>query len=55
MGVESVGDFQDKLTKKHPSWGEVLKKSQKAGGISARLASKGSYESSTQSAISDPD
>tara|TARA_B100000965_G_scaffold354130_1_gene330450 strand:+ start:425 stop:730 length:306 start_codon:yes stop_codon:yes gene_type:complete len=55
MGVESVGDFQDKLAKKHPSWGEVLKKSQKAGGISARLASKGSYESSTQSAVSDPD
>ena len=55
MGVESVGDFQDKLTKKHPSWGEVLKKSQKAGGISARLAGKGSYESSTQSVMPDPE
>ena len=40
MGVESVGDFQDKLSKKHPSWNEVLKKADKAGGINARLAKR---------------
>ena len=40
MGVESVGDFQDKLSKKHPGWGEILNKADKAGGISARLAKR---------------
>ena len=50
LGVE-VGDWQDKLVNRNPGWGEVLKKSEKAGGISGRLARKGSYESQTQSAF----
>ena len=50
LGLEVVGDWQDKLTNKHPSWGEILKKSERSGGISGRLAKKGSFESSTQSA-----
>ena len=50
MGVESVGDWQDKLNKKHPSWNEIVKKSERSGGISGRLARKGSFESSTESA-----
>ena len=54
LGVE-VGEWRDKLVNKNPGWGEVLKKSEKAGGISARLASKGSYESSTQSVMPDPE
>ena len=53
LGVD-VGEWRDKLVNKNPGWGEVLKKSEKAGGISARLARKGSYESSTQSVI-EPD
>ena len=52
LGIE-VGEWRDKLVNKKPGWGEVLKKSEKAGGISGRLASKGSYESSTQSAITE--
>ena len=40
LGVE-VGEWQDKLVNKNPGWGEVLKKADKAGGISARLAKKG--------------
>ena len=52
LGIE-VGEWRDKLVNKNPGWGEVLKKSEKAGGISGRLASKGSYESSTQSAITE--
>ena len=52
LGIE-VGEWRDKLDNKNPGWGEVLKKSEKAGGISGRLASKGSYESSTQSAITE--
>ena len=41
LGVEAVGEWQDKLHKKHPSWNEVLKKSEKSGGIRARLAKRG--------------
>ena len=54
LGVE-VGEWRDKLVNKNPGWGEVLKKSEKAGGISARLAGRGSYESSTQSVMPDPE
>ena len=50
-GVGEVGEWRDKLVNKNPGWGEVLKKSEKAGGISGRLARRGSYESSTQSAF----
>ena len=49
MGIENVGEWQDKLDKKHPSWNQILKKSERAGGISGRLARRGSYESSTES------
>ena len=52
-GVGEVGEWRDKLVNKNPGSGEVLKKSEKAGGISARLASKGSYESSTQSVLTE--
>jgi len=37
LGVE-VGEWRDKLVNKNPGWGEVLKKAEKAGGISGRLA-----------------
>ena len=50
-GVGEVGEWRDKLVNKNPGWCEVLKKAAKSGGISGRLASKGSYESSTQSAF----
>ena len=53
LGLEMVGDWKDKLVNKNPSWGEILKKSERSGGISGRLARKGSYESSTQSASED--
>ena len=49
-GVGEVGDWQDKLNKKHPSWNEIVKKSERSGGISGRLARKGSFASSTESA-----
>ena len=52
LGIE-VGEWRDKLVNKNPGWGEGLKKAEKSGGISGRLASKGSYESSTQSAITE--
>jgi len=52
LGVE-VGEWRDKLVNKNPGWGEVLKKSEKSGGISGRLAKKGSYESSTQSVMTE--
>ena len=52
-GVGEVGEWRDKLVNKNPGLGEVLKKAAKSGGISGRLASKGSYESSTQSAWMD--
>ena len=41
MGIESVGDWQDKLNKNHPSWKEVIKKSEKSPGIRGRLAKRG--------------
>ena len=50
MGIENVGEWQDKLNKKHPSWNEIVKKSERSGGISGRLARKGSFASSTESA-----
>ena len=50
LGVE-VGEWRDKLVNRNPGWGEILKKSEKSGGISGRLARKGSYESQTQSAF----
>ena len=40
-GVGEVGDWQDKLNKKHPSWKEVIKKSEKSAGIRGRLAKRG--------------
>ena len=40
-GVGEVGEWKDKLTNKHPGWGEILKKSEKAGGIQGRLANRG--------------
>ena len=36
-GVGEVGEWRDKLHNKHPGWTEVLKKSEKAGGIQGRL------------------
>ena len=51
LGLEMVGEWRDKLVNKNPGWGEVLKKAEKSGGISGRLAKRGSYESSTQSAF----
>ena len=50
LGVE-VGEWRDKLVNKNPGWGEVLKSAEKAGGVSGRLARKGSYESTTQSVM----
>ena len=37
-GVGEAGEWQDKLVNKNPGWGEVLKKAEKSGGISGRLA-----------------
>ena len=37
-GVGEVGEWKDKLLNKNPGWGEVLKKAEKSGGISGRLA-----------------
>ena len=51
MSMTAYGEWRDKLVNRNPGWGEVLKNAEKAGGISGRLARKGSYESSTQSAI----
>ena len=50
LGLE-VGEWRDKLVNKNPGWGEILNKAGKYGGISGRLAKRGSYESSTQSAF----
>ena len=50
-GVGEVGEWRDKLVNKNPGWGDILKSAEKSGGISGRLANRGSYESSTQSAI----
>ena len=41
LGIESVGEWQDKLNKKHPSWNQILKNSEKSAGIRGRLAKKG--------------
>ena len=49
-GVGEVGEWRDKLVNKNPGWGEVLKSAEKSGGISGRLARKGSFASSTESA-----
>ena len=40
-GVGEVGEWRDKLTNKHPGWGEILKKSQKTAGVKGRLANRG--------------
>ena len=40
-GVGEVGEWKDKLTNKHPGWNEILKKSEKAGGVKGRLANRG--------------
>tara|TARA_E500000081_G_C5880563_1_gene238951 strand:+ start:258 stop:584 length:327 start_codon:yes stop_codon:yes gene_type:complete len=48
MGLETVGDWKDKLTNKNPGWGEILKKADKAGGISGRLAKKGGINSTQE-------
>tara|TARA_R100000234_G_C4992183_1_gene176113 strand:+ start:667 stop:930 length:264 start_codon:yes stop_codon:yes gene_type:complete len=40
-GVGEVGEWRDKLDKKHPSWKEVIKKSEKSAGIRGRLAKRG--------------
>tara|TARA_B100000287_G_scaffold146164_1_gene137893 strand:- start:308 stop:571 length:264 start_codon:yes stop_codon:yes gene_type:complete len=40
-GVGEVGEWRDKMTKTHPGWSEVLKKSQKSAGIQGRLANRG--------------
>ena len=50
LGLE-VGELRDKLVNKNHGWGEILNKAGKSGGISGRLARKGSYESQTQSAF----
>ena len=47
MGLE-IGDWRDKLTNKNPGWGEILKKSEKAGGISGRLAKKSGVNSTQE-------
>ena len=53
LGLEMVGDWKDRLVNRNSGWDHILKKSERAGGISGRLARKGSYESSTQSASED--
>ena len=40
-GVGEVGEWRDKLDEKHPSWKEVIKKSEKSAGIRGRLAKRG--------------
>ena len=40
-GVGEVGDWQDKLNKKHPSWNQIIKSSEKSAGIRGRLAKRG--------------
>ncbi len=40
MGCASlgeVGEWKDKLSKSHPSFGEVLKKVKKAGGMNSKM------------------
>ena len=31
------GFWQDKLSKSHPSWNEILKKAKKSGGMNAKM------------------
>ena len=40
-GTGEVGEWRDKLNNKHPGWSEILKKSEKAGGVKGRLANRG--------------
>ena len=40
-GVGEVGEFQDKLSKTHPGWTDILNKANKSGGISGRLSKRG--------------
>lgn len=35
--VGEVGEMQDRIIKKHPSWGEVLKKVKKSGGSKSQI------------------
>lgn len=35
-GVGEVGEWRDKMSKTHPGWNEVLKKSEKSAGIRGR-------------------
>tara|TARA_B100001057_G_scaffold294516_1_gene294612 strand:+ start:1042 stop:1353 length:312 start_codon:yes stop_codon:yes gene_type:complete len=53
LGLEMVGDWKDRLVNRNSGWDHILKKSERAGGISGRLARRGSYESSTKSASDD--
>ena len=48
LGLETIGDWKDKLVNKNPGWGEILKKSEKSGGISARLAKKSGVNSTQE-------
>jgi len=48
LGLETVGDWKDKLVNKNPGWGEILKKADKSGGISARLAKKNGINSTQE-------
>lgn len=38
MNVGEVGDWQNKLIQKHPSWNEVLSKASKAGGSKTQIS-----------------
>tara|TARA_E500000331_G_scaffold344291_1_gene380351 strand:- start:219 stop:536 length:318 start_codon:yes stop_codon:yes gene_type:complete len=48
LGLETVGDWKDKLVNRNPGWGEILKKADKSGGISARLAKKNGINSTQE-------
>jgi hypothetical protein len=32
-----VGDWKNRLTNKHPGWGEILKKADKSGGSKSKM------------------
>jgi hypothetical protein len=32
-----IGEWRDKLNRKHPSWNSVLQKSKKAGGMNSKM------------------
>jgi hypothetical protein len=36
-GITEVGDWQNKLIKKHPDWNEVIKKVHKSGGSNSKI------------------